>query len=461
MKWLYLAVRAAAFAALLSLCLTGQTKKHEYSRREKAFYADPALVDFVRPGLVITISAASISSSGAISVTYALADPSGLPLDAAGVNTPGVVSLTYVSSYIPKGQEQYVAYTTAQATGKVLGTITRPNFEEGGGTLTSLGAGQYQYTLKAQAPAGFDPTVTTTVAVVGSRDLTSINLGTSYAGNTFNFVPNGAPVTVTRDVIRTESCNACHDQLAFHGGYAHGMEMCVMCHQPQHADPVTGNSLDLKVLAHKIHMGSQLPSVIAGTPYQIVGFMNSVSDFSTVIDPANPQRCEVCHSQTTGAAQAKAFLLEPSRAACGACHDDVNFATGANHPGGFQQDDTECHNCHIPQGETPFDASILGAHVVPNDTAASYPPNPDTLISSVKVTITGVTNTSAGQKPVVAYTVKDTNGNPLALSALEDLQFTLAGPTTDYGYTSFGSDVTTPGYVGEDGTLGTCDSSGN
>ena len=54
---------------------------------------------------------------------------------------------------------------------RLLGTITRPDFEEGGGTLTSLGAGQYQYTLKAQAPAGFDPTVTTTVAVDGSRDL--------------------------------------------------------------------------------------------------------------------------------------------------------------------------------------------------------------------------------------------------------------------------------------------------
>ena len=444
--------------------------KSPYSPRDKAFYADPALVAFVRPGLVITINSAKITSSGAlgggvISVTYTLTDPSGLPLDAAGVTTPGVISLAYVAAYIPKGQEQYVAYTTAQATGKVLGTITRPNFELGG-KATQVGPGQYQYTFKAQAPAGFDPTVTTTVAVDGNRDLTLFNLGTSYAGNTFNFVPNGSPVTVTRDVIRTQSCNACHDQLAFHGGYAHGMEMCVMCHQPQHADPVTGNTLDLKVMAHKIHMGSQLTSVIGtsttpGVPYQIVGYRNSVSDFSTVIDPADPRRCEVCHSQTTGAAQAKAFLTEPSRAACGACHDDVNFATGTNHAGGFQTDDTECANCHIAQGETPFDASILGAHVVENDTTATYPQNPNTLISSVNVTITGVTNASAGKKPVVAFAVKDVNGKPLGLSDLEDLQFTLAGPTTDYGYTSFGSDVRTPGYVGEDGTLGTCDSSGN
>ena len=150
MKRLSLVLRIAAFVALISLCLTGQTKKHEYSPREKAFYADPALVDFVRPGLVITINSAAISSSGAISVTYTLTDPSGLPLDEAGVNTPGAVAMTYFASYIPKGQEQYVAYTTAQATGKLLGTITRPTFEEGGGTLTALAAGQYQYTLKAR-----------------------------------------------------------------------------------------------------------------------------------------------------------------------------------------------------------------------------------------------------------------------------------------------------------------------
>lgn len=477
MKRLYDAVRIAAFVALISLCLTGQTRKHEYSKRDKAFYADPALVSFVNPGLTITINSAQISSSGAISVTYTLADPNGQPLDAAGATTPGAVSLLFEAAYIPKGQEQYVAYTTEQSTGKALGTITRPFFEGpllGDPAATQVGPGQYTYTFKAQAPAGFDATATTTVGIAGNRDLTAFNLGTNYAGATFNFVPNGAAVIVTRDVIRTESCNTCHDQLAFHGGFAQGMQMCVLCHQPQNQDPNTGNSLDLKVMAHKIHMGSQLPSVVGtsatpGVPYQIVGFMGRVSDFSTVIDPADPRRCEVCHTQTssslktTGGAQATAFMTKPSRAACGACHDDVNFANGTNHGGGVQPDDNECATCHIPKGEVAFDASILGAHVVENDTAANYPQNPNTSISSVVVTITGVTNTMAGQKPVVAYTVKDTNGNAIALNdpTLEDIQFTLAGPTTDYGYTSFGSDVTTPGYVGEDGTQGTCDSSGN
>jgi len=452
-----------------SLASVGGSKS-PYSPQEKAFYASKALVDFVNPGLSITINSASITGAGVISVTYTLSDPNGLPLDASGATTPGAISLAYVAAYIPKGQEQYVAYTTAPATGKALGTITRPDFELGG-TATQVGPGQYQYTFIAKAPSGFDPTVTTTVAVDGNRNLTAFNLGTNYAGATFNFVPNGSPVTTTRDVVSTSSCNTCHYDLAFHGGYAHSMAMCVMCHQPQNADPTTGNSLDLKVMAHKIHMGSQLPSVVGtsttpGAPYEIAGYGGAFSNFSTVIDPADPRRCEVCHSQTTGAAQAKAFLLEPTRAACGACHDDINFATGfstgsePNHAGGPQSDDTECANCHIPQGETPFDASILGAHVVPTDTAALYPQNPDTLLAGFNLAITSVTNTTAGKAPTVNFTLTDDKGNNLPLSQASTLSFTISGPTSDYGATNFGANSTTPGYVTESATAATCAAGG-
>jgi OmcA/MtrC family decaheme c-type cytochrome len=460
---------------LVSILVTGSAalvggSKSPNSGLAKSYWPDKALIDFVLPGMNITINSASISSAGVISVTYTLTDPTGLPLDASGATTPGVISLAYVAAYIPKGQEQYVAYTTAQATGAVLGTITRPDFEVFTPPATQVGPGQYTYTFIAKAPPGFDPTVTTTVAVDGNRDLTPFNLGTNYAGATFNFVPNGSPVTVTRDVIRTQSCNTCHYQLAFHGGYASGMPMCVMCHQPQNADPVTGNTLDLKVFAHKLHMGSQLPSVtgytsngqtIPGVPYEIIGYANSVNNFSTVIDPADPRRCEVCHSLTTGAAQAKAFLTEPTRAACGACHDNINFATGANHPGGFQLDDSQCATCHVPQDEEIFDASILGAHVVPTDTAVLYPQNPDTQISGINLAITSVTNTSAGQTPTVAFTLQDDNGNTIPLSSASIIEFTMAGPTSDYGYTSFGSGTsTTPGYVTESAAGATCSSSG-
>ncbi len=131
MKRLSFVGRMAAFTALIALCVTGQTKKHAFTPHDKAFYASKALLDFVNPGFTITINSAAIASDGTITVTYTLTDPNGLPLDATGATTPGVISLAYVAAYIPKGQEQYVAYTTAQATGKVLGTITRPDFEIG------------------------------------------------------------------------------------------------------------------------------------------------------------------------------------------------------------------------------------------------------------------------------------------------------------------------------------------
>ena len=164
---------------------------------------------------------------------------------------------------------------------------------------------------------------------MASRNLTEFDLGTNYASATFDFVPNGAAVTHVHDEIKTASCNACHDQLSAHGGSRRGVEMCVLCHTPQTVDPDTGNTVDLKVMVHKIHMGSSLPSVLAKTPYQIIGNANSLHDWSTVVYPADVRRCETCHQQTVKAAQATAYLTNPIARACGSCHDDVNFATGA------------------------------------------------------------------------------------------------------------------------------------
>lgn len=437
-----------ALAGLITASLISAPHR-PYSSHEKAYYADQAIIEFLRPGLTITVNSAQVSASGTISVVYTVADPAGLPLDTAGIITPGPISLSFVAAVLPNGQEDYTAYTTRAATGKVIATTQQPGADSGG-TTTAMGNGQYQYVFKTTAPAGFDATATHTIGVYGSRNLTAFNMGTNYASATFNFVPNGAAVTHTHDIIETASCDTCHDQLSAHGGSRRGMNMCVLCHTPQNTDPNTGDTLDAKVFFHKIHMGENLPSVKAGTPY--IPAVNSFGSFnySTVAfpaDPGDPRRCTVCHSQTTGAAQKTAFLTNPNRAACGACHDDVNFATGANHPGGIQTDDTQCTNCHQPQGEMDFDASIMGAHVAP--TASS-------LLSGLTVAITGVTNGTAGNAPTVAFTVTDKNNNPVALSALGSISFTMAGPTTDYGYTSFGSDVTTPGYVTESASKAAC-----
>ena len=129
----------------------------------------------------------------------------------------------------------------------------------------------------------------------------------------------------------------------------------------------------------------------------------------------------------------------------------MNFATGANHAGGPQVSDNQCSICHIPQGELEFDASIKGGHTVPEDSASLH---------GLVLGITKVDNGTAGKQPTVTFTVKDKSGAAVPLSQLNNLSLVMAGPTSDYGYTSFGPDVTSPGYVSESATGAQCDSAG-
>ena len=432
--------RCAAALTGLTLVLTGATDV-PFTRNQKAFYANSSVVAFVRPGLAIKITSAQVVPDGTISVAFTLTDPKGAPLDRTGVLTPGEISLNFIAAYIPKGQQQYVDYVTRTATGSVSGTVTQAAAESDG-VFAAMGDG-YRYTFSTRAPSGFDQTTTHTIGIYGSRDLNEFDLGTNYASATFDFVPSGSPVTLVRDVIRTQSCNRCHDQLSAHGGSRRGVEMCVLCHTPQTTDPDSGNTVDLTVMTHKIHMGSDLPSVQAGKPYQIIGREGSVNDWSTVALPSDARRCEVCHEQNSGAMQARAYLTRPTRVACGSCHDDVNFATGANHAAGPQISDNQCATCHIPQGELEFDASIKGAHVVPADS---------TSLKGLVLQILKVENGLAGQNPRVTFTVKDNSGVAVPLSSLNNLSLLMSGPTTDYGNTSFGADVTSIGYVSESAT---------
>ncbi|MGA3187672.1 MAG: OmcA/MtrC family decaheme c-type cytochrome [Bryobacteraceae bacterium] len=445
-------LKGIAIAAAVMMSLSSATRNH-FSPQERAFYADPALIAFVNPGLVIIVNSAAIGSDGTITAVYTLTDPNGLPLDSTGATTPGTISVSLVAAVLPNGISDYTTYTTAAASGTLLTLIEQPGADSGG-AATSLGSGQYQYIFHTKAPPGYDTTATHTIGIYGSRNLTVFDLGTNYASTTYNFVPDGATVSHINDQIETVSCNNCHDQLSAHGGSRRGLTMCVLCHNPGNVDPNDGKSFDAKVFFHKIHMGASLPSVIAGGTYAVTN-THGTFNYSAVVfpaDPGDPRRCETCHAQTTGATQSYAFLTNPTRAACGSCHDNVNFATGANHPGGAQFNDNECATCHIPQGEIDFDASILGAHVAP--TASS-------LLSGLVVNITNVQNATAGSAPVVSFTVVNNAGAGVPLSQLGSISFTMAGPTTDYGYTNFGSGVTTPGYVTESAAGAPCDNNGN
>jgi OmcA/MtrC family decaheme c-type cytochrome len=428
-----------------SVVIVGAAKKTGFTIHDKEFYAAANVVNFVRPGLNVSIASAGITQDGTISVDFTLADPKGLPLDKDGIFTPGPVTVSFLIAYIPKGQTQYTSYisrlvkaatgsaTATQATGESMTT----------GTLQTVKQGEYIYTFKAKAPTGFDPTATHRIGIYGSRNLTDFDLGTNYDDATFDFVPAGG-TPAPRDIVRTADCNSCHDSLAAHGGSRKSVELCIICHTPQTTDPDTGNTVDMKVFIHKLHRGSSLPSVQAGKPYQIIGFQNSVTDWSTVVYPADVRRCETCHNPKNGAAQTNAWLTTPDRAACGSCHDNVNFATGQNHVNLPQVSDNQCSMCHTPQGELEFDASIKGAHTIPTESATA---------PGINFTLLKVDNGVAGSAPTVTFTVRDNSGAGISMAQLTGganrLALVMAGPTSDYGNTSFGSDVKTPGYVSE------------
>ena len=441
------ALAVIAGAAVLS----SATKKTAFTPRDKAYYADQNTINFVRPGLTITIVSAKIAADGTLAVDYKLTDPKGLGLDRLGVTTPGAISVSFLVAYIPKGQTQYVSYITRQrASTDGKNTVTQATGDSGG-VQTQVADGEYLYTFAAKVPKTYDPTATHRIGIYGSRNLTEFDLGTNYDDDVFDFVPAGG-TPAPREVIKTVSCNKCHDQLAFHGGSRRSLGLCIMCHQPQTSEPNGGQTVDMKVMAHKIHMGSQLPSVVAGGKYAI-----GSTDWSTVVLPSDPRRCAECHDATAGAAQANAWYTNPTRAACGSCHDDVNFATGLNHVNLPQVDDNQCAGCHIPKGELDLDASIQGAHVIPNESATA----PGIVINLVKVD-----NGTAGKLPTITFTLKDKAGTPIDPATLvtspSKISFVLVGPTTDYGNTVF-TGVTTPGYVSENaaalskcGQDGTC-----
>lgn len=447
-------VRIFSLALILICALTlTATVKIPFTKRDKAFYLTKDQANFIRPGIAVKLTGAQITADGTITARFTVTDPMGAPLDINGVNTLGVLEVGLVAAVLPAGQHEYLAYTTSVKT-TATGQKTVQAGYDSGGKFQQVNPGEYTYTFATKAPAGFDASATHTIGIYAERDLTDQSLGFAGIDDVFTFVPNGSSLTHVHDVVRTATCNACHDRMSGHGGSRTKVEMCVLCHTPQTVNPETGNTMDFPVMIHKIHAGSSLPSVQAGGHYAIV-HRGSTNDFSTVVYPADVRRCTTCHDPNSGATQANAWLTSPTRAACGSCHDNVNFATGENHVNLPEIDDKQCASCHIPKGETEFDASITGAHTVPTDSAA---------LPGVKVDIVKVDNGVPGKAPTVTFTLVDGSGKGIPLQQMtvdpNAVHLVLAGPASDYGYTTFGTDAK-QGYVLEDPTTtGTCDTNG-
>jgi OmcA/MtrC family decaheme c-type cytochrome len=199
--------------------------------------------------------------------------------------------------------------------------------------------------------------------------------------------------------------------------------LCVLCHTAgAEDDSGTGVSIDFKVMIHKIHAGEHLPSVLGVTtnpdgsrnyaagaaPYLVSGH-----DFSHVPFPAWPQglvplprdqgysalssddkakedeirkgpsNCAVCHGDPDGddgpltaPAQGDLARTQPTRQACGSCHDDVIWGQSYTANGqtmGAQANNANCKLCHADQGSplAVFDAHLHPLHDPTFDTGTN------------------------------------------------------------------------------------------
>ncbi len=137
----------------------------------------------------------------------------------------------------------------------------------------------------------------------------------SHGGNNpvFNFAVTGTTATPRREIVQLSRCNACHDQLMFHGNGRQNTQYCVVCHNPTLTASVPGQtgvtqSLNFQNMIHRIHMGAQLPTVVAGGTFAI-----GSANYNDVHFPQPITNCVACHAPNT--------FTTPTAHACTTCHD--------------------------------------------------------------------------------------------------------------------------------------------
>ncbi|MFO0758959.1 MAG: hypothetical protein U0359_20875 [Byssovorax sp.] len=328
--------------------------------------------------------------------------------------------------------------------------------------------------LKGPLDAG-----TYTVAMVMSKDYyVEGKVAPDANSATFDFGLNTAMLD-KREVVALDNCNACHVRFQMHEGQFKNPSLCVTCHTSGAEDDgstdmgdKTPVSLDFRVMVHKIHNGAHLPSVQGlttddtgarvygtGTPYVI-----GTKDYSGINFPSFPNyniamprdtgystltaanktkednvrkgvtSCFNCHGDPDGVgpqqspAQGDVAYTAPSRRACGACHDDIDFskpyaANGTTMPA--NPPDAACNVCHSVQGAA---LSVKDAHVHPVLNAKIAP--------TITVNLTSVSpgsgpngNLMAGDGLSVNFTIKDSNNADVPINYFDSFSLALTGPT--------------------------------
>lgn len=384
--------------------------------------------------LALSGTVISVAISSPPVVTFRIVDQSGNVVAGLAPSNVAVGMAKLVpadaATNAPSRWVNYVPFSNAPSD-----TVTAiPNYPstDKGGTLVDNGDGTYKYTFgvditKAQAYADaatysgtkvradvgdltYVPTLTHRVFVLaGGKKPGTSTLAQTSANLTYDWIPaTGQPVGAAdarRDVVTQTACNECHSKLAMHENFfppATDTKVCVACHTDQQkigfgeSLPASGTALvqypyatmnvtmklmgralaDFPNMVHKVHYGHKLF-------YQ--GYNQFGVNYNHITYPQPVANCVKCHDGSATAKnptpQGDNWKAMPSRLACGACHDGINFATGngttikggtEGHVGRAQADDSRCVLCHSA-ATTPID------HVTVDPTGANgrggYPLN--------------------------------------------------------------------------------------
>ncbi|HVV82507.1 MAG TPA: hypothetical protein VHE35_05480 [Kofleriaceae bacterium] len=316
---------------------------------------------------------------------------------------------------------------------------------------------------------------TYTLAMVASKDYSIEGKVTPDASSVGKDLPLDSAAVAPRALVADGNCSSCHKQLKVHEGKFQSVSLCGTCHTSGAEDvgsslqndptPVT---IELRVMIHKLHDGSHLPSVQGlttdPTGVRVYGTGSAYKvgdeDFSAINYPAFPNyniampkdsgysgltsanktkddnvrkgvtACATCHGDPDGAgpltapANGDAAFAAPSRRACASCHDDLDFSkpyvsNGSTMPANAT--DSTCSLCHNA-------ANLAAAHTHPLESATA---SPETTINVTGVAgATGAGGKFAAGDPIsMLFTIKDASGNDVPITYLDSMTMDLSGPT--------------------------------